>query len=253
MWALLLISLLLLVYDKPVDPFSANPSKEHIGTLAVKQTSYNRNSMCVPVLTHAIVAPTTIKKQYPRSQITRWRKNAGYPASDTCAKLKTLNIFRARGSVGGREVIRNIPTLVTSRIVLTNTGLAPTACSAGGAIELSNAPSASSARIYGPSAVHGPVHPSDPPPPSPPPRPNLRPLPRLWYNLPPILSLNAQSLSDKIGLLQNEINATLAGIVAVTEAWTIVPSACNIPDFSLFYCPRTFGRILMLRRNILSW
>ena len=69
--------------------------------------------------------------------------------------------------------------------------------------------------------------------------PNLKPIPSLWYQLPPILSLNAQSLKNKIGLLRHEINDTDARIVAVTETWNIVPDDCQIPEFSLFYRART--------------
>lgn len=67
-------------------------------------------------------------------------------------------------------------------------------------------------------------------------------VPRLWYDLPSLLLSNVTSLSNKLDEVITTIKSTNADVVAITEAWQIVPELCNITDYQLFHRLRTGKR-----------
>ena len=66
-------------------------------------------------------------------------------------------------------------------------------------------------------------------------------VPRVWYSLPSLLLSNVTSLSNKMDELIVSVRSTCADIVAITEAWQIVPEVCMMQDFQLFHHPRGEG------------
>ncbi len=64
-------------------------------------------------------------------------------------------------------------------------------------------------------------------------------LPRQWYDLPTLLLSSVASLSNKLDEVITTFKSTSADVVAVTEAWQIVPELFNITDFQLFHRLRT--------------
>lgn len=80
-------------------------------------------------------------------------------------------------------------------------------------------------------------------------------VPRIWYSLPSLLLSNVTSLSNKIDELTTVINKFSPGIVAITEAWQIVPDTINIDNYSLFCNLRTNkrgGGVALFSKNELS-
>ena len=67
-------------------------------------------------------------------------------------------------------------------------------------------------------------------------------VPRVWYSLPSLLLSNVTSLSNKMDELIVSVSSTCADIVAITEAWQIVPEVCTMQDFQLFHHLRTERR-----------
>ncbi|XP_063880642.1 uncharacterized protein LOC135111371 isoform X2 [Scylla paramamosain] len=59
-------------------------------------------------------------------------------------------------------------------------------------------------------------------------------VPRVWYSLPSLL-FNATSLANKMDKLIVMVRSTCVDIVAVTEAWQIVPEVCTMQDYQLYH------------------
>ncbi|MPC49150.1 hypothetical protein E2C01_042945 [Portunus trituberculatus] len=53
--------------------------------------------------------------RYKRDYLLRHRRGAGYPPPNTIQYIKTLKLFRNRGSRGCRSVVRPIKVRVTDR------------------------------------------------------------------------------------------------------------------------------------------
>ena len=80
-------------------------------------------------------------------------------------------------------------------------------------------------------------------------------VPRVWYSLPSLLLSNVTSLSNKMDELMVSVSSTCADIVAITEAWQIVPEVCTMQDFQLFHHLRTErrgGGVALFCRSSLS-
>ncbi len=67
-------------------------------------------------------------------------------------------------------------------------------------------------------------------------------VPRMWYSLPSLLLFNATSLANKMDELIVTVSSTCADIVAVTEAWQIVPEVCTMQDYQLYHHLRSGRR-----------
>lgn len=67
-------------------------------------------------------------------------------------------------------------------------------------------------------------------------------VPRVWYSLPSFLLSNVTSLTNKMDELIVSVRSNCADIVAITEAWQIVPEVCMMQDFQLFHHLRTGRR-----------
>ncbi len=67
-------------------------------------------------------------------------------------------------------------------------------------------------------------------------------VPLVWYSLPSLLLFNASSLTNKMDELIVTVSSTCADIVAVTEAWQIVPEVCTMQDYQLYHHLRTGRR-----------
>lgn len=64
----------------------------------------------------------------------------------------------------------------------------------------------------------------------------------MWYSLPSFLLSNVTSLANKVDELTVTVREESADIVAITEAWQIVPELCNIENYQLFFHVRTGRR-----------
>ena len=64
-------------------------------------------------------------------------------------------------------------------------------------------------------------------------------MPRVWYSLLFIHLSNITSLISKMDELIVSVRSIRAVIVAITEAWQIVPKMCVVKDFHLLYHPRS--------------
>ena len=67
-------------------------------------------------------------------------------------------------------------------------------------------------------------------------------VPRSWYSLPSLLLSNVTSLANKVDELIVTVREASADIVAITEAWQIVPEVCGIDNYQLFHHLRTGRR-----------
>ncbi len=80
----------------------------------------------------------------------------------------------------------------------------------------------------------------------------------VWYSLPSLLLFNATSLPNKMDELIVTVSSTCADIVAVTEAWQIVPEVCTMQDYQLYHHLRTgrmggrWGEVAVFCRSALS-
>ena len=70
----------------------------------------------------------------------------------------------------------------------------------------------------------------------------IQEIPRLWYSLPTLLLSNVTSLSNKIEELTVTARTVNAGVLAITEAWQIIPETSTISDYILFHRLRTNKR-----------
>ena len=147
---------------------------------------------------------------YEREYLLRHRRGSGYPPPSVIQCLKSLNLFRNRGSRGGKSVVRPIRA-VTSNIRRVRQ------------VEK---------REY-----------------------KYVEVPRVWYSLPSLLLSNVTSLSNKMDELIVSVRSTCADIVAITEAWQIVPEVCMMQDYQLFHHLRTErrgGGVALFCRSSLS-
>ncbi|MPC74709.1 hypothetical protein E2C01_069083 [Portunus trituberculatus] len=79
--------------------------------------------------------------------------------------------------------------------------------------------------------------------------------PRQWFNLPSLLLSNVTSLTNKMDELIVTVRSTRADIVAITEAWQIVPEVCMMQDVQLFHhlrSERRDGGVAVYYRSTLS-
>ncbi|XP_076039158.1 uncharacterized protein LOC143024257 [Oratosquilla oratoria] len=60
-------------------------------------------------------------------------------------------------------------------------------------------------------------------------------VPRVWYSLPSLLLSNVTSLTNKMEEVIETVRSTGCDMMAITEAWQIVPEMCNIENFVLFH------------------
>ena len=67
-------------------------------------------------------------------------------------------------------------------------------------------------------------------------------VPRLWYSLPTLLLSNVTSLSNKLEELTVMARSNCAEVLAITEAWQIIPETSNISEYILFHHLRTNRR-----------
>ncbi len=67
-------------------------------------------------------------------------------------------------------------------------------------------------------------------------------VPRLWYDLPSLFLSNVTSLNNKMEELKVTAASTSADIIAVTEAWQMIPEVCMIENHQLFHHLRTNKR-----------
>ena len=67
-------------------------------------------------------------------------------------------------------------------------------------------------------------------------------VPRLWYSLPTLLLSNVTSLPNKLEELTITARTVSAGVLAVTEAWQIIPETSTISDYILFHRLRSNKR-----------
>ncbi len=84
---------------------------------------------------------------------------------------------------------------------------------------------------------------------------NLVEVPRLWYSLPSLLLSNVTSLCNKVEEVSVTMRAVDAGIVAITEAWQIVPEICAVDNYQLFHHlrkQRRGGGVAVYCRNDLN-
>ena len=65
---------------------------------------------------------------------------------------------------------------------------------------------------------------------------------RTWYSLPSLLLSNVTSLAKKVDEVIVTVRSTCADVLAITEAWEIVPDMYNIENFELFHHLRTNRR-----------
>ncbi len=80
-------------------------------------------------------------------------------------------------------------------------------------------------------------------------------VPRTWYSLPSLLLFNATSLANKMDEVIVTVRSTCANIVAVTEAWQIVPEVCTMQDYHLYHhlrSGRRGGGVAVFCRSALS-
>ena len=80
-------------------------------------------------------------------------------------------------------------------------------------------------------------------------------VPRVWYSLPSLLLSNVTSLTNKMDELIVTVSSTGADIVAVTEAWQIVPEVCMMEEYELFHhlrSERRGGGVALFCRSTLS-
>ena len=63
----------------------------------------------------------------------------------------------------------------------------------------------------------------------------VKEVPRLWYSLPSVLLANVTSLCNKLDEVSATVKALDVGVVAITEAWQIVPEISAIEGYDLFY------------------
>ena len=71
---------------------------------------------------------------------------------------------------------------------------------------------------------------------------NIIEVPLLWYSLPSFLLSNVTSLANKVDELTVQVRSVSADIVAITEAWQIVPEICGIVNYKLFHHLRSERR-----------
>ena len=68
------------------------------------------------------------------------------------------------------------------------------------------------------------------------PRPRkLLVVPRVWYHLPSLLLSNVTSLTNKMEEVTELVRTTGCDMMAITEAWQIIPEVSNIENFVLFH------------------
>ena len=60
-------------------------------------------------------------------------------------------------------------------------------------------------------------------------------VPHMWYSLSSLLLSNGTSLTNMIDELIVPVRSTCANIVAIFEAWQILPEVCVVQDFQLFH------------------
>ncbi|XP_076033182.1 uncharacterized protein LOC143020617 [Oratosquilla oratoria] len=63
----------------------------------------------------------------------------------------------------------------------------------------------------------------------------LNEVPRVWYSLPSIILSNVTSLANKMEEVIELVRSTGCDVMAITEAWQIIPEVCNIENFVLFH------------------
>lgn len=67
-------------------------------------------------------------------------------------------------------------------------------------------------------------------------------VPRVWYDLPSLFMSNVTSLCNKFDEVVTTVKTVSADVVAITEAWQIVPETCKIDNFHMFHQLRTDRR-----------
>ena len=80
-------------------------------------------------------------------------------------------------------------------------------------------------------------------------------IPRLWYNLPSVLLSNVTSLNNKLDEVITTVKSVNPDIVAITEAWQVVPETCVIENYEVFHQLRTNrrgGGLVMFSRGYLN-
>ena len=78
---------------------------------------------------------------------------------------------------------------------------------------------------------------------------------RVWYNLPSVLLSNVTSLNNKLDEVITTVNLVNPDIVAITEAWQVVPEMCKIEGYEVFHHLRTGqrgGGLVMFSRGKLN-
>ena len=60
-------------------------------------------------------------------------------------------------------------------------------------------------------------------------------VPRLWYDLPSLFMSIVTSLANKFDELVATIKMNNCDVVAVTEAWQIIPEICRIENYDMFH------------------
>ena len=84
---------------------------------------------------------------------------------------------------------------------------------------------------------------------------NLCEVPRVWYSLPSLLLSNVTSLANKMEEVTEAVRTTGCDMMAIAEAWQIVPEVCNIENFVLFHhlrANRRGGGVALFCRDDLS-
>ena len=88
------------------------------------------------------------------------------------------------------------------------------------------------------------------------PRPRiLCEVPRVWYNLPSLLLSNVTSLTNKMEEVTELVRSTGCDVMAITEAWQIIPELCKIDNFVFFHhlrVNRRGGGVALFCRDDLS-
>ncbi len=67
-------------------------------------------------------------------------------------------------------------------------------------------------------------------------------IPQLWYGLPSLFMSNVTSLCNKFDEVVTTVKEVNADVIAITEAWQIVPETCNIENYQMFHQLRTDRR-----------
>lgn len=83
----------------------------------------------------------------------------------------------------------------------------------------------------------------------------LKEVPRQWYDLPSLLLSNVASLGNKVEEMSATVKSLNISLVAITEAWQMVPEICQIEGYVLYHqlrSGRRGGGVALFARRELS-